>query len=305
MYVCVYVYVYVCVCIYVCIYVCVFIHNPIFCPAHGMVCPHLQCRCDCSNCFINSTMGVDITTYRQRIGTFHGSRYVCGQSKLCLVNFLYSVFFAASGSSCVLARLGVILLLIVCMHLVMYMMSFEVYISFREPRGVYPDNTKPFPFSDCSTLNPNFFASFSSCLLILLRLSKKLYANYSLKDMIYCMTMLNLMLIVICNPNILNPGPNKTNHINVCYANVQGFIPFTQLKDRHPELYKLKVLELNTYLSSEMPAIIVLNETWLKKSIVDNEIIFNKTYKIFRRDIPKKVSLIREERLSHMYKVTT
>ena len=160
MYVCiciyVYVYMYVCVCIYVCIYVCVFIHNPIFCPAHGMVCPHLQCRCDCSNCFINSTMGVDITTYRQRIGTFHGSRYVCGQSKLCLVNFLYSVFFAASGSSCVLARLGVILLLIVCMHLVMYMMSFELYISFREPRGVYPDNTKPFPFSDCSTSILNF-----------------------------------------------------------------------------------------------------------------------------------------------------
>ena len=97
------------------------------------------------------------------------------------------------------------------------------------------------------------------------------------------------MLIVICNPNILNPGPNKMNNISVCYANVQGFIPFTQLKDKHPELCKLKVLELNTYLSSEMPAIIVLNETWLKKSILDNEIIFNQTYKIFRRDRPKKI----------------
>ena len=100
------------------------------------------------------------------------------------------------------------------------------------------------------------------------------------------MTMLNLMLIVICNPNILNPGPNSTSRINVCYANVQGFIPFTQLKEKHPELCKLKVLELNTYLSSVKPAVIVLNETWLKKSILDNEIIFNQTYKVFRRDRP-------------------
>ena len=118
-------------------------------------------------------MGIDITTYRQRIGTFHGARYVCRQNKLCLFKFLYSVFFAASGSSCVLARLGVILLLIVCMHLFMYMMSFELCLSSRGSKGVNPLNTKPYPVSDCSTLNAKLFASFSSCFLILIRLSKK------------------------------------------------------------------------------------------------------------------------------------
>ena len=121
--------------------------------------------------------------------------------------------------------------------------------------------------------------------------------NFSFKDVFYCITLLNIILIVISNPSLLNPRPNHNNNnnnnnnntnnnINVCYSNVQGFIPFTKLKEKHPELCKIKILELNTYLSSEKPGIIILNETWLKKYILDNEIIYNQSYKIFRRDRP-------------------
>ena len=67
-------------------------------------------------------------------------------------------------------------------------------------------------------------------------------------------------IIIISNPAILNPGPN-INEMTFCYANVQGFIPFTNLKDTHPILCKIKVLELNTYLAAKKPAIYILNET--------------------------------------------
>ena len=41
--------------------------------------------------------------------------------------------------------------------------------------------------------------------------------------------------------------------------------------------------ELNYYLSDSKPDILMLNETWLKRSIVDNE-IFPLDYKVFRLD---------------------
>ena len=45
----------------------------------------------------------------------------------------------------------------------------------------------------------------------------------------------------------------------------------------------MKTCELNGYIFSHRPDIVILNETWLKKNIVDSEIL-NKVYKIFRID---------------------
>ena len=96
---------------------------------------------------------------------------------------------------------------------------------------------------------------------------------------IFC---LNFIMITLVNPSLLNPGPGYSPR--VVFHNVQGLIPFSQLDSNNPTLDTTKVLELNTYLSVHNPDILILNETWLKKSISDSEIIPTDKYKIFRLD---------------------
>ena len=94
---------------------------------------------------------------------------------------------------------------------------------------------------------------------------------------------LNSILIVIVNPSILNPGPRPPSSISVTSFNVHGLIPFSQLNEAHPSLDVTKLHELNFYLSDSKPDILMLNETWLKKTVLDSE-IFPLDYKIFRLD---------------------
>ena len=97
----------------------------------------------------------------------------------------------------------------------------------------------------------------------------------------------NFLLIIIANPCIVNPGPVSNgpgSNRNVCFHNVQGLIPFGELKNDHPVLDNTKCLELSTYLKESKIDIAVLNETWLKKSISDSEFLPADQYKIFRAD---------------------
>ena len=93
---------------------------------------------------------------------------------------------------------------------------------------------------------------------------------------------LNLSMITLVNPSLLNPGPNIS--VPVVFQNVQGLIPFSQLNSDCPTLDTTKILELNSYLSSHKPGIVVLNETWLKKSVLDGEVLPTDQYKVFRLD---------------------
>ena len=100
--------------------------------------------------------------------------------------------------------------------------------------------------------------------------------------MILAIMSLNFILIGICNPSMFNPGPQS---LKVSYQNVQGLIPFSQLNDPHPALDKTKIMELNSFINKFTPDVLLLNETWLKKSIADEEIIDKfLNYKIFRSD---------------------
>ncbi|NRB82045.1 MAG: endonuclease/exonuclease/phosphatase family protein, partial [Saccharospirillaceae bacterium] len=100
-------------------------------------------------------------------------------------------------------------------------------------------------------------------------------------NLLLWISIINLILVIIVNPSLLNPGPTK---LSVYYQNVQGLIPFSHLHEDHPNLDHTKILELNSYISQHKPDIVVLNETWLKKTINDNEIIQCHNYKIFRTD---------------------
>ena len=104
--------------------------------------------------------------------------------------------------------------------------------------------------------------------------------------MVWCFLM-NFIMITIANPSLLNPGPSITNgptKFSIYYQNVHGLIPCAHLTEEHPCLDNTKILELNLYLSQHKPDVVLLNETWLKSSINDNEIIYNNSYKIFRTD---------------------
>ena len=98
----------------------------------------------------------------------------------------------------------------------------------------------------------------------------------------YWTFIINFMLITIINPSLLNPGPMQ--NLSVLFHNTQGLIPFSQLDSETPSLDTTKILELNYYISYNKPDILILNETWLKKSISDSEFLPTKDYKIFRAD---------------------
>lgn len=94
------------------------------------------------------------------------------------------------------------------------------------------------------------------------------------------LTLLNLLLIIICNPSILNPGPRP---ISIIYNNMQGFVNTRDLASDSPPLNMTKVHEIHGFIFSKQPDVIILNETWLKKKILSNEILPD-NYKVFRVD---------------------
>ena len=100
------------------------------------------------------------------------------------------------------------------------------------------------------------------------------------------LSILNLILIVISNTSLLNPGPTKK--FFVMYQNVRGFVPFRHLGSSHPPLDVTKLLEFQRYVVDKEPDLIILNETWLSRAHLDNEILPAEAYKIFRLDRSEK-----------------
>ena len=82
--------------------------------------------------------------------------------------------------------------------------------------------------------------------------------------------------------SLMNPGPG--NCISVVYQNVQGLIPFSELKNDSPLLQESKTNELQAYTYMKKPDVLIFNETWLKDTIHSNEILHPDSYKIFRCD---------------------
>ena len=102
--------------------------------------------------------------------------------------------------------------------------------------------------------------------------------------------MLNLVLLVICNTSILNPGPggNRRTHLKVMYQNLRGLVPFGALgKSNNMPLNTGKLMELQSKIYNDKPDIIVLTETWLSKEHLDNEILPDNIYKVYRKDRSK------------------
>ena len=92
-------------------------------------------------------------------------------------------------------------------------------------------------------------------------------------------------MIIVANPGIVNAGPAEfVKSLSVLYHNAQSFIIPQDAGKPNPTLQTTKVLEFQSYLYINMPDVVVLNATWLSKSILDEEIFPNSNYKVFRRD---------------------
>ena len=105
---------------------------------------------------------------------------------------------------------------------------------------------------------------------------------------------INLVLLIISNPGIVNPGPdiqnkNRDTGLSVLYHNVRGFMSYNpRLPMSPPNINTTKVLEFQAYIFQHKPDIIILNETWLMKNINSSEIFPNNSYKVFRADRSNK-----------------
>ena len=103
---------------------------------------------------------------------------------------------------------------------------------------------------------------------------------------LYYLSILNLILIVIVTPSIVNPGP-KSKPLSVFYNNVQGLINPNDLKSNTPRLNMKKIHELHGFIFQQKPDVVILNETWLKSNILSSEVL-PATYKVFRLDRTEK-----------------
>ena len=145
-------------------------------------------------------------------------------------------------------------------------------------------NLKNFSFS----ASCNWNAALNSCEHIMSvgsHLASKLYVF--LTNILMWIAVMNLILVVIANPSITNPGPPKAtivNDIKIAYQNVQGLIPLNALNDPNPALNTTKIIEHQSYTYFNKPDIFALNETWLKPSVLDDEILSTNSYNIFRLD---------------------
>ena len=102
---------------------------------------------------------------------------------------------------------------------------------------------------------------------------------------ILLLLILNFLLIAIVNPCLLNPGPTDTGgRYSALYLNSRGLIPWGELNKQHPILHAAKIRSLNSHLAQSKTDIVIINETWLKPSILDNEVIPTDKYKVFRLD---------------------
>ena len=120
------------------------------------------------------------------------------------------------------------------------------------------------------------------CVLHFLRNGTKSFVNFILTSL--SLTIINISLVIINNCSLLNPGPKDPNTISVLYRNVQGLITYSSLGSVHPTMNITKVSELNCFVTSQLPDIITFNETWLKDSVQNSEILPTQDYKIFRLD---------------------
>lgn len=244
-------------------------------------------------------MGISLALYRARIGS--QCRHILnhrGMGKNDALSGEYATFLALVFC--------VIYVYILCITMAMYI-DYITDLTYNVLRytSMYGYNC-PFMYNRYNDLTFQYIsnACYLAVITIILRVNMGLYypniSPYGFKSkkhqgilsqirayLFHWSIALNLILIIISNPGIINPGPNR-HILKLAFQNIQGFIPLNNLGNEHPKLDFSKVFEFQSYISFKKPDLVGLNETWLTDHIVDNELVPNQAYKFFRLDRPSK-----------------
>ena len=229
---------------------------------------------------------IDITTYRVRIGNFSGGKcfyssdtsqkytsfpYHTTHTVYSLITYLYLYFYIILLLS--ILALEVKLNVSTGSHAIPW-----CHIITAQGQSILTQKSIGIAYY---CLSANIILKRRSLVTKYLKIRPRKRLLKIFKYLIAALFILKFLLIGICNTSLLNPGPNS---LNVCYQNVQGLIPFSQLSCQQPQLDQTKKYELNSYLALHKPDIFLLNETWLKKSIKNCEIIDQTNYDVYRND---------------------
>ena len=254
---------------------------------------------------------VDIESYRARIGNFNnkillnsgghrGSRLHCSRA----------VYLGGCNIFLILYTVFILYFISLSMSIIIHTSQSSSYYNLVHPTLQFYilSDTVPFvPYSASIHLKLAYLTLMSYLIRRIIsvlstlkkdsteshNLVKIIFGNFSkrsshlLYSIAVCLFALNFIMICIINPSMLNPGPISSPqncNLSVYFQNVQGLVPFSNLNDDHPYLDNTKILELNSYINTKKPDIVMLNETWLKKSIKNREVIENPNYKIVRTD---------------------
>ena len=249
-------------------------------------------------------MNISIQQYRSRIGMHNRIKYKNRNALNCNLRLSQTVIF---DRLCGLAPTAAISLKYILIIVSILNYFLDVFQEFIISNHSISSSSKTF-------INPNFnaakmeYRTIISCVLysiiyVMQEIMQFLYKSPDVKSFyrkiyfrlfyrkslfsciinVYSIWLLtiNLILILLTIPNIMNPGP--LNELNVLYHNIEGFV---NLRDKSPipQLFTSKVNDFHGHIFHEKPDIVILNETWLKSPVLDSEIFPNNSYKVFRRD---------------------
>ena len=250
-------------------------------------------------------MGVCAQQHRNVIGKYNSLRYICKQFK--------GGDFNCNGLTCwqLLRNVASVASFIFYVYILCITMALYIDFVINSPGYKSPPtkiiNCSPYRTSHAITglLNNMFlflFPYFIRKMLLLINRKKcnlsvkRLYENVCKYGMFTCFSYMytywivsiNILLIIICNPSITNPGPQQQGSnkgLSVLYHNLRGFLYFDPKRPKSPPILNInKTLDFQAYIFNHEPDVIVLNETWLNNTINNNEIFPNNSYKVFRVD---------------------
>ena len=87
---------------------------------------------------------------------------------------------------------------------------------------------------------------------------------------------------------LVNPGPNFRKDLTFMYQNVRGLVLFSGLGENNMPLDTVKLMEIQSKVYNDKTDIVILNETWLSKEHLDQEVFPNETYNVYRLDRSKR-----------------
>ena len=240
---------------------------------------------------------IDLQLYRLRIGYYNLTRIcklsnhnICSSHHISpdINNLLYILIYLVYAIS-------IYYMMYIFNYLLYAIYSLSIQLAFRiESRNITPKFHRIMSINHSRIFHRDIFGSWyisfvsiavlPSFLFLCFKHRKHIFrkkTSFFISVGMFFLSIIRLTLIVVCNPSIINPGPWQPS---IIYQNVQGLIPFGELDKPNPTLNLEKILELQSYVNINKPDIVILNETWLKKSISDNEIFPTRQYKMFRED---------------------